>query len=189
MITLPRKWDNGSGGAAFSQCGQFRWWLRRRWNWTRLDEIAYIGLNPSTADEHTDDPTVARCIRRAMREHRTGMWMLNAFAFRATDPRQMLRQRDPIGKLNDRHILDVCKLDQVSEVVLCWGGLGRVLGRSAQLLELLQPVSHKLRYLDLTSGGEPRHPLYLRNDLELKRWNARPKQSCGVRANGAAVGG
>ena len=177
MIALPRKWAPGAGDAAFSQCDRYRWWLRRRWEWPRCDEMAFIGLNPSTADKFTDDPTVARCVRRAMRAGKSGMWMLNAFAFRATDPRDMLRQRDPVGQINDRHILDVCKLEQVSEVVLCWGGLGRALERSAKLLKLLEPVQHKLRYLDLTRGGEPRHPLYLRNDLELKRWADRNANS------------
>ena len=59
-----------------------------------------IGLNPSTADETTNDPTVRRCIGFSRRWGFAGLEMLNLFAFRATDPRVMLRAFNPVGARN-----------------------------------------------------------------------------------------
>ena len=73
----------------FSQDREFRYTLWRQWGRV-VKTVAFIGLNPSTADEQVDDPTVRRCIRFAKDWGYDAMWMMNIFAFRATDPKVML---------------------------------------------------------------------------------------------------
>ena len=61
----------------------------------------FIGLNPSTADEIQDDPTIRRCIRYAKDWNYGGYIMGNIFAYRSTDPKKLLHIDDPIGRKND----------------------------------------------------------------------------------------
>src|SRR5436190_24052676 len=62
--------------------------------------LQVIGLNPSTADEVKNDPTVARCVDFVSRWHFSWMCMTNLFGLRATNPEEMLASRDPIGDDN-----------------------------------------------------------------------------------------
>ena len=48
--------------AKFSKDRIYRYALWRIWDDT-LPKLLFIGLNPSTADETNDDPTMRRCIR------------------------------------------------------------------------------------------------------------------------------
>lgn len=137
----------------------WRYELRRLWDETGK-MIAFVGLNPSTADETHDDPTVRRCIGFAKRWEYGGLIMLNAFAFRATDPRDMMDASDPVGLENDSYILAATA--EASLTVVAWGNHGRWAGRSRHLVALLGPVSA----LAINTSGEPRHPLYVRGDVE-----------------------
>jgi hypothetical protein len=83
-------------GADFSPCRTWRYKLSRRWSLTG-PMIAFVGLNPSTADEIDDDPTVRRCIGFARRWGFSGMYMLNVFAYRSTNPRELRTATDPVG--------------------------------------------------------------------------------------------
>lgn len=153
-------------GALFSKCMSYRYSLTRVWNPDnpKAGMVAFIGLNPSTADEHENDPTVTRCINYAKGWGMDGMYMLNIFAYRATDPKVMKAHPDPIGISNDNILelitgdLDVCKI-----AVAAWGVNGTHLGRDAQVIKLLSNV--KLKCLGVTKDGHPKHPLYLRNGI------------------------
>ena len=72
--------------ATFSPCRRWRYTLLRRWEPANLIVVAFIGLNPSTADETLDDPTIRRCIGFAKAWGAGGMYMLNLFGWRSTDP-------------------------------------------------------------------------------------------------------
>lgn len=123
-----------------------------------------IGLNPSTADEVQDDPTVRRCIAYAKSWGYAGLCMTNLFAFRATDPQDMKAVRDPIGPDNDRHLLDCSR--QAGIVVAAWGEHGVHLDRAAAVTQLLGD----LHYLRMNQSGQPGHPLYLPKALRPVRW-------------------
>ena len=96
------------GEAEYSRCKRYRYTLTRTMNPDLVGDdartIAFIGLNPSTATATTDDPTVRRCIGYAAREGFGRFVMLNAFGYRATDPKDMKAQADPVGKGNDAAI-------------------------------------------------------------------------------------
>jgi hypothetical protein len=119
-------------------------------------------LNPSTADERTDDPTIRRCIGFARDWGYGGVEIVNIFALRATDPRELRLARDPIGRVNDRHVREAA--ERSSAVVIAWGVHGALRARGAAALGLLSPRA-RLLALGWTRAGEPRHPLYLRRDV------------------------
>jgi hypothetical protein len=119
----------------------------------------FIGLNPSTADETKDDPTIRRCIAFAKSWGYSALCMTNLFAFRATDPKVMMDAENPVGEQNDKCLLEYSRFAAV--VVAAWGAHGTYKGRDVEVQALL-PTLHCLR---LTNGGHPGHPLYLPKTL------------------------
>ena len=131
-------------------------------------EIAFLLLNPSTADEVKDDPTVRRC-RLYARDWGYGeVIVLNAFAFRATDPQDMKACADPVGPENDAIIAQsVAALYAAGGLLVCgWGNHGAHLNRGRAVRALLRPYA--ARGFPFTKAGEPGHPLYLRKDVQLQ---------------------
>ena len=148
--------------ATFSPCRRYRYTLARQWI-GGAGTINFIGLNPSTADETQDDPTIRRCIGFAKSWGFSGLCMLNLFAFRATDPREMMAAADPIGEDNDGAIaLHVGQNDTVA----AWGAGGWYRGRGPYIHEIYP----QLKMLRLTQGGHPAHPLYLPKTLTPQEW-------------------
>jgi hypothetical protein len=123
----------------------------------------FIGLNPSTADELVDDPTVRRCINFAKRWGMGAMCMTNIFAFRATDPRVMFATPEPVGAENDRWLAEIAGGADI--VVAAWGTHGVYRGRGAEVSKMLNA---RLQCLGKTNGGFPRHPLYVAADTSLE---------------------
>ena len=115
----------------------------------------FVGLNPSTADETLDDPTIRRCARFARDFGCGGLCMTNLFAFRATRPHDMMIEGDPIGPDNDRWLLECAK--RATLIVAAWGVHGAFRGRGVAVRALLP----RLRHLGLTQAGQPRHPVYV----------------------------
>lgn len=150
--------------AEFSPCRTYRYDLERHWH-EGCGKVAFIGLNPSTADETQDDPTIRRCIGFAKSWGFSGLHMLNLFAYRATDPKDMKLADDPIGPDNDRYILQVA--NECIAVIAAWGTHGVYRGRDNQVKRLLP----ELHCLKITKGGHPSHPLYLPKSLMFKKFN------------------
>jgi hypothetical protein len=150
-----------SEGAQFSRDRRYRYRLWRRWDPNR-PQIAFCMLNPSTADEHVDDPTIRRCIGFARDWGYGGVEIVNIFALRATNPRELRRAHDPIGRANNAHVIEVAQ--HSAAVVIAWGVHGALLARGAAAFRLLSPRA-RLLALGWTRAGEPRHPLYLRRDV------------------------
>lgn len=138
----------------FSPCRTYRYELTRTANPEGQGTCVFIGLNPSTADETKDDPTIRRCLGFARQWGCAELLMTNLFAFRATDPRVMKAARDPVGPDNDDVLMNAVKMGGI--VVAAWGIHGRHLARdqwAAQHLGALLCLGH-------TRDASPRHPLY-----------------------------
>ena len=150
--------------ATFSPCRTWRYSLLRRWA-NGGDYAMFIGLNPSTADETQDDPTVRRCIRYAQDWGFNALYMTNIFAFRATDPLVMKRFDDPVGPHNDTALIRLAA--DAGIVIAAWGVHGTHMGRGNSVLRFL----HRMHVLKLTKGGHPCHPLYLKADLKPVPWD------------------
>ena len=150
-----------TGGAAFSRDGRYRYRLWRRWDRSR-PAIAFCMLNPSTADARRDDPTIRRCIGFARDWGYGGIEVVNIFALRATDPRELRSAFDPVGPRNDAFMLRAAVR---SPVVIAWGVNGGLRHRERAALKLFGARS-RLLALGRTRSGAPRHPLYLRRDAK-----------------------
>ncbi len=156
-------------GALFSADFQYRYVLYNFWKAASPYLINFLMLNPSTADEAANDPTVARCGVRAKAWGFSGYVITNLFAYRATNPREMLAHKEPIGEYNDDYIVDVAQ--QCAVTVCAWGNDGTHLRRSAAIAKLLAEKGIPLHALRLSKDGEPGHPLYLSYDLKPLVWN------------------
>lgn len=141
----------------FSECRRYRYTLWREWDFTlsAKNYLMVIGLNPSTADETLDDPTIRKCIGFARRSGFGALCMTNLFAFRATDPREMKKAYDPIGPGNDE-ALAACA-GGTGSILAAWGTHGSHMERAAQVAEMFPD----LICLGVNSDGSPKHPLYV----------------------------
>lgn len=149
-------------GAAFSDCRVYRYALWRLWG--AGPYAAFIGLNPSTADEAKDDPTIRRCIRFARDWGCKGLYMLNIFAFCATDPKAMKAAVDPIGPGNDQALLRYCSDPATRIIVAAWGEHGKHVQRGAAVQNILR--GFRLKCLGKNQSGAPKHPLYVPANFE-----------------------
>lgn len=143
--------------AVFSPDRVHRYRLHR-W-WAAGPSILFVMLNPSTADELIEDPTIRRCISFAKEWGFGSLEIGNLFAFRSTDPRALRRVRDPVGLENDEWLARLA--EAVDQVVVAWGAWGGAAARAAAVLPLLGPA---VLCLGLTEGGHPKHPLYVAGD-------------------------
>jgi hypothetical protein len=124
----------------------------------------FIGLNPSTADESKDDPTIRRCIGFTKSWGYSALCMVNLFAYRATNPADMKKVTDPIGPYNDSYLLTLA--EDAGVVIAAWGMHGVYRGRN----EVVRNLIPNLNYLRLTKDGHPGHPLYLPSNLTPQPW-------------------
>lgn len=162
--------DALDSGAIITPCGRYRYLLWRRWDPQR-PVCMFIGLNPSTADETEDDPTIRRCINFAKAWGYGSLWMTNLCAFRATDPDIMrARQGAAIGPRNDEYLITCGRAAGI--VVAAWGTGGVFRRREANVREYMEGSSIPLYYLKLTKDGHPSHPLYLPGTLVPREWRA-----------------
>lgn len=155
-----------AGQACLSDCGHYRYWLRREWGEGDSGPL-FVMLNPSTADAMQDDPTIRRCKAFARTWGYSRMDVVNLFAYRATSPRDLLAAAEPIGYENDRHIRIHARVAPL--IVAAWGAHGGHLGRGREVLRMLTNVGPvgAVHCLGMTTGGHPRHPLYVRGDTPL----------------------
>jgi hypothetical protein len=153
--------------------GEYRYWLERDW-WQRdqprgpVSLIVFVMLNPSTADGLVDDPTIRRCIGFAKREGATSMHVLNLYALRATNPKELLTHPNPVGAGNDECLRGVARYHDRFRTVVAWGANKMVTPeRVAVLTDAAKAAGTTLWCLGTTKDGHPRHPLYVRADQPL----------------------
>jgi hypothetical protein len=149
--------------AIFSDCGSYRYVLRRVWDYRR-PWVCWVMLNPSTADGEADDNTIRKCVRFSDGWGYGGIVVVNLFAMRATKPKKLYKHTDPIGPENDHYI--ATWTGGVKLVVGAWGTHGVYKNRGREVADTLRLVRIPLYCLSVTKSGQPGHPLYLNGDLE-----------------------
>lgn len=161
---------DGSRITLFSDCDLYRYFLLIRWGSGPTQAV--IGVNPSKADEFKNDPTIERTCRRVQAWGAGGLLMLNAFAWRSTDPKGMLCAEDPYGEWRDAQTLvDAIRLHGAHErPIAAWGENGKHLGRSYEIRKAFAAAGIDLYALDFNKSGEAKHPLYCPYGLIPKRW-------------------
>lgn len=155
--------------AVLSDCGRYRYTLSR-W-WADGPRLAWVMLNPSTADAEVDDPTIRRVRGFTQRLGFPGFTVVNLFALRATDPKALLTADDPIGPLNTFHMAQV--IWPAPLTIAGWGAVNpRLRCRAADVVsDFNAGAGNGWHHLgDLTKDGHPRHPLYLPADAPLRPW-------------------
>jgi len=125
-------------------------------------------LNPSTATEIQNDPTVERCERRAKVLGYGAFKVCNIFAYRSTDPKIMRLQKDPIGPENDKIIIKSANWS--NNIICAWGTNGSHLNRGKKIEELLRAKNFTLTHLGLSKDGHPKHPLYISYSVSPENW-------------------
>lgn len=154
--------------AILSECGAYRYRLERG---AAGITVAYLGVNPSTADHNTDDATVRKWRGFAAGMGASRLIVGNLFAYRATDVRELGRQVDPVGPLNDAHLVDIV-LD-ADIIVACWGSRNkippRLRPRLTHVTGLLKKIDRPVYAFGFTADGDPKHPLFLPYSSELVR--------------------
>jgi hypothetical protein len=179
----PNEWPNESAGEDSDQQIGFysdaskvpvfryafaRWWCAER------PAMVWVLLNPGTGDtEQRRRPTLEKCIGWTKKSKSLeigqpygGLIFLNIFAARSRTPRCLTKMPDPVGPHNDA-VLQLFG-DLGLTTVLAWGAKGRLRNRAATVA----PFFKDPHCVGVTSRGDPRHPLYVRNDVPFQPWRA-----------------
>ena len=150
--------------ARLSACRRYRYALWRVWS--DGPQVLFVMLNPSTADERVDDPTIRRCIGFALSWGFGSVAVGNLFAFRTPDPSLLKRSTAPVGRDNDAWLRRLQR--RAALTVAAWGNHGGFLERGDAVRSLLASP----HTLGLTRRGEPRHPLYVPASARPLPWHA-----------------
>ena len=167
MITRTHTKGDAPSTAVYSQCERYRYSLTRIWD-PDGRRVLFVMLNPSTATEVQNDPTIERCERRARALGFGAFRAVNIFALRATDPRDMRADAAPNGPDNDRILREGAAWADM--VIAAWGTHGTHLNRGAEVEANLRHDGFELWHLGLTKHGHPRHPLYLPYTATPQSW-------------------
>lgn len=165
--------DAIQASAGISPCGQYRFWLGRKWDHGSFS-LPVVMLNPSTADASTDDPTIRRCMGFARRENFGGVRVFNLFAYRATSPADMKAAHDPVGPGNDDYLNEAFDIARCSDipVLAAWGTHGSFMRRDETVERFAADHRVRLVCLGTTTAGHPRHPLYVKGDQPFEPYPA-----------------
>ena len=144
----------------------YRYLLWREWD-SSNKTISFIMLNPSRADAEVNDPTITRCINFAKSWGYGRLEVVNLFAYRTPHPSLLKQAAEPIGKHNERYIIE--SVEKSDRIILAWGNHGTWRKQDLYTLELLKNYTH-LYSLGITKKGCPRHPLYLRSNIKPQKY-------------------
>ena len=167
MITRSHTKGDTNSIAIYSDCERYRYALTRVWKF-EASRLVFVMLNPSTATEVQNDPTVERCERRARTLGFGSLQVTNIFAWRDTDPKKMRTAKDPIGPDNDKTIMEACSWGD--QIIGAWGTHGAHLGRGVQVKQILRSSDKPVFHLGISKGGHPKHPLYIAYSQKPEIW-------------------
>jgi hypothetical protein len=140
--------------------GNYHYTLKREWDKNNSKSVVFILLNPSTADDEEDDQTTKICIEFAKRWGFGSMQIVDLFAYRATDPKELKRLDNyvtMVGKQNNVYIQKA--LNEADKIVVAWGEHGTLKNRykDQELKELLS--KYPLYCFRVIAKNQPKHPL------------------------------
>ena len=164
MIQIPETFERGS---KFSDDGKYRYMLYRRWS-EATPMVFFICLNPSIADDKVDDPTQLRMRHFAQGWGYGGYFVGNLFALVSTDPKGLDKIHDPVGLPENDWWLTFMQSQSAKTIAAwgCQGGRGSIIHRRAAKVAYNMRQLRDLYCLVTTTDGCPRHPLYLKGNLQ-----------------------
>ncbi len=150
-------------GAIFSEDRKYRYVLWRSWSPNR-PPLLFIGLNPSTANEISDDATIIRNMARSAQNGFGSLLMANLYAYVSTNPACLLKDGQGVGAENDDYLHQVIKM--AGRVVCGWGSFHEVKKRADIVLRMIsEPYC-----LGKNADGQPKHPLYSSYDIPMTKY-------------------
>lgn len=152
-------------GAEFSRCGRYRYCLWRIWDSSK-PLVMCIGLNPSTATKDKTDATITRLKDLIKSAGYGGFYMMNLFAWITPYPKELKKCLDPLGE-NNMWLTIVAK--KCKDVVFCWGAFNilSLVAKFAERVEFMIETYPQALCFGYTKWGEPRHPLMLKKETPL----------------------
>jgi hypothetical protein len=152
--------------AVISPCGNYRLRLDRdcgmAFEGGRV--FAYFGVNPSTADDVRNDPTVSKWIGFTKRNGGNRFIVANVFSYRSTDVRALAHLGDAV--FGPDHWLYINQIIAEADVLVpCWGATTKVpkklRGEFKVLLDVLHQSGKPVLHFGKSTGGDPLHPQFL----------------------------
>jgi hypothetical protein len=164
--------------ALFSDCGRYRYWLRRPLGMLGRP-IIFVCFNPSIASAEVDDPSVRRMVGFAIAHEGAQLIVVNAMTAIATNPDDLATMDDPIGPMADEAIETAARLCVATGglMIAAWGvpkGKKRTREIAERRFRHIRRMGLALHYLRLTASGYPEHPLYLPAALRATPWEPTP---------------
>ena len=158
----------------------YRWSLSYKIS-RSVNEIIFIGLNPSLSDSVFMDNTTKKIIKISKKHNYGTVKLINLFALISRNPKKLFNHKNPVGYLNNDHIYK--HLKYWSEYKNCdlwlgWGNKGNFLNRNKKILKkIMKYYSIKKKNFDNPLGplfikktikDNPIHPLYCSDNSILK---------------------
>jgi hypothetical protein len=159
------------GSETVSGCLRYRYTLQRSWAvGTEPVTALWIMLNPSIADDTSDDATVRNIVyrTRGLYSHVDQVCVVNLYAYRAQDPIFLTKidHDAAIGPHNDLYIRE--EIERADQIICAWGngpwGLLKNAAHKARaynVYQMIRAAGKTPLALGLTQQNMPRHPLYV----------------------------
>lgn len=160
--------------AIISGCGTYRYRLERDVGVLYGGKsVAFVMVNPSTADAETDDATIRKVKGFAARMGGSRVVVGNLFAFRATDIDALKTAADPVGPGNDEHLRRI--LQDTDACIVAWGALSKLppalRTRWATFADMAGTMGIPLRCLGVARDGHPLHPCMIGYARPVLAWD------------------
>ena len=158
--------------AIISDCGKYRYRLERGIEQGNNARVAWIMVNPSTADAEADDATIRKVMGFSQRMGAGHLIVGNLFAYRATDVRRLASAANPGGPENDEHLRSI--MQDATRVIVAWGPAAKLpvhlRRRYIRVTQIADELDKHLFCFGVAKDGHPRHPLMLAYDTPLTEW-------------------
>ena len=153
--------------AVLSDCGRYRYLLRRVWDCGRPRAL-FVMLNPSTADAEVDDATIRSCVRLSKGLDYGSFEVINLFSWRATDPKD-LEAAPGIARIGpEQGRISSAAVERCDMPICAWGAHHLASGRGRQMAEFIRSRRPAVFCFGKTKDGSPRHPLYVKSGTPLE---------------------
>lgn len=146
-----------SGGEMISEDQIYRYKIWKHWDPSR-PPIIMIVLN-----DDSNDLVIDRCEKFAKHGLAGSVIILNVFAFRCNDKRDLLlankskeERKRIIGPENDVVMYDTFMENPMSNIVCAWGTFGSITGRDKAICYLIKECGRTPKCIQVTKEGHPR---------------------------------
>lgn len=151
--------------ATISDCGKYRYLLRRTWDNTK-PLVLFCMLNPSTADAEVDDATIRSCVRLSKGMGFGGLEVVNLMAWRATDPKHIPPMpSEALGSDNPRTVN--AAVVRCETIICAWGAHPYAKRFAGGMMDLVKLNGKQAQCFGVTKDGAPKHPLYIKSGTPL----------------------